>query len=338
MNFGAVKIADALGGISVQTVRKRDLVLKKGTAIGADDVARLKQAGFSEVVVARLDDGDISEDAAAASIAGALADKSVNVECAFTGRANLFAAHPGVLIVNGAIVDRVNGVDEAITVATLPAYKAVVEGEMIATVKLILFGVAGQLRDAAVVAASGGALRIAAYKIKRVGVVSTLLPGFSPKVIDKTLSVTAKRLAPATAKIVAELRVRHDELSLADSIKDLLRLGAELVIVFGASAVADRRDVIPSAIQHVGGSIEHFGMPVDPGNLLLVGKIGSVPVLGAPGCARSPAENGFDWVLMRLLAGIPVTRADLTGMGVGGLLMEIVARPQLRSPLAPQRP
>ena len=43
--------------------------------------------------------------------------------------------------------------------------------------------------------------------------------------------------------------------------------GAELVIVFGASAIADRRDVIPAAIERVGGSIEHFGMPVDPGNL-----------------------------------------------------------------------
>jgi molybdenum cofactor cytidylyltransferase len=330
MKFGAVKIADALGGISVHTVRQGDIVLKKGTAIGTDDIARLTRAGFSEVVVVRLEDGDISEDAAAASIAGALADKSVNVERSFTGRANLFAAHPGVLIVNSAIVDRLNAVDEAITVATLPAFKAVVEGEMIATVKLIPFGVAGQLRDAAVAAASGGALKIASYEIKRVGVVSTLLPGFSTKVIDKTLSVTAKRLAPPTARIVSELRVPHDELSLAASIENLLRLKAELVIVFGASAVADRRDVIPSAIQHVGGSIEHFGMPVDPGNLLLVGKIGSVPVLGAPGCARSPAENGFDWVLTRLLAGIPVTRADLTGMGVGGLLMEIVARPQPR--------
>ena len=72
-------------------------------------------------------------------------------------------------------------------------------------------------------------------------------------------------------------------------------------------------------------------MPVDPGNLLLIGSAGGVPVLGAPGCARSPVENGFDWVLMRLLAGLKVTRAELTGMGVGGLLMEIVTRPQPRT-------
>ena len=97
---------------------------------------------------------------------------------------------------------------------------------------------------------------------------------------------------------------------------------------------ADRRDVIPAALTSVGGVVEHFGMPVDPGNLLLIGNANGVPVLGAPGCARSPVENGFDWVLMRLLAGLKVSRSDLTGMGVGGLLMEIVTRPQPRVPTA----
>ena len=128
----------------------------------------------------------------------------------------------------------------------------------------------------------------------------------------------------------------HDQVALARAIDELLKAGAELVIVFGASAIADRRDVIPAAIEAVGGDIEHFGMPVDPGNLMLIGKARGQPVLGAPGCARSPKENGFDWILMRLLAGLPVTRADVTGMGVGGLLMEIVTRPQPREEHTPQ--
>jgi molybdenum cofactor cytidylyltransferase len=333
MKFGPASPADALGGVTVHTLRQGTLVLKKGTTIGPDEVEALTRAGVKEIVVVRLEDGDVSEDVAAASIAQAVAGEGVNVERAFTGRANLFAAHPGVLVVDRAIVDRINAVDEAITFATLAAYKPVVEGEMIATVKLIPFGVAGKLRDAAVVAATGGAMRIAPYTVRKVGIVSTLLPGLAPKVIEKTLRVTAERLAPAGATIIAERRVAHDETALAASIEELLGLGAELVIVFGASAIADRRDVIPAAIEQVGGAIEHFGMPVDPGNLLLIGNAGGVPVLGAPGCARSPVENGFDWVLMRLLAGLKVTRADLTGMGVGGLLMEIVTRPQPRVPL-----
>ena len=330
MKFGPASPADALGGVTVHTLRQGLLVLKKGTTIGHAEVEALSRAGVKEIVVVRLEDGDVSEDVAAASIAQAVAGEGIHVERAFTGRANLFAAKAGLLVVDRAIVDRINAVDEAITFATLTAFKPVVEGEMIATVKLIPFGVEARLRDAAVEAAKGGALRIAPYLIKRVGVISTLLPGLAPKVVEKTLKVTVERLAPAGASIMAERRVPHEEAALKAAIKELLGLGAELVIVFGASAIADRRDVIPAALSGIGGVIEHFGMPVDPGNLLLIGRAGDVPVLGAPGCARSPVENGFDWVLMRLLAGLKVTRAELTGMGVGGLLMEIVTRPQPR--------
>ena len=331
MKFGPASPADAIGGVTVHTLRQGSLVLRKGTTIGPAEVEALTRAGVREVVVVRLEEGDISEDVAAASIAQAVAGDGINVERAFTGRANLFAAKAGVLVVDRAAVDRINGVDEAITFATLAAFKPVVEGEMVASVKLIPFGVEAGLREAAVAAASGGALRIAPYTIKRVGVISTLLPGLAPKVVDKTLRVTAERLAPAGAAIMAERRVPHDEAALAAAIKELLGLGAELVIVFGASAIADRRDVIPAAVTGVGGAIEHFGMPVDPGNLLLIANAGGVPILGAPGCARSPVENGFDWVLTRLLAGLKVTRSELMVMGVGGLLMEIVTRPQPRA-------
>jgi molybdenum cofactor cytidylyltransferase len=335
MKFGPASPADAIGGVTVHTLRQGSLVLKKGTTIGPAEVEALTRAGVKEIVVVRLEDGDVSEDVAAASIASAIAGDGVDVERAFTGRSNLFAAQAGVLVVDREAVDNINRVDEAITFATLPAFKAVVAGEMIATVKIVPFGIEADLCETAVAAAKAGRMRVAPYKIKRVGIVSTLLPGLAPKVVDKTLRVTADRLAPAGATIIAERRVPHDEAALAAAIKELLGLGAELVIVFGASAIADRRDVIPAALEQVGGAIEHFGMPVDPGNLLLIGNAGGTPVLGAPGCARSPVENGFDWVLMRLLAGLKVTRADITGMGVGGLLMEIVTRPQPRKPVGP---
>ncbi|MFC0241463.1 NTP transferase domain-containing protein [Rhodopseudomonas telluris] len=334
MKFGPRRPAEAIGGVAVHSLRQNGLLLKKGTLIGPAEVAALEQAGVAEIVVVQLEPGDVSEDVAAGDVAKAVAGDGVTVERAFTGRANLFANRPGVLVIDRAAVDRVNAVDEAITFATLPAFKPVVEGEMIGTVKLIPFGVEAGLRDAAVAAGTGGALRVAPYVIKRVGIVSTQLPGLAAKVIDKTLRVTAERLAPAGASIIAERRIAHDQAALSAALTELLGLGAELVIVFGASAIADRRDVIPAAITAIGGAIEHFGMPVDPGNLLLIGSAGGVPVLGAPGCARSPVENGFDWVLMRLLAGLKVTRADITGLGVGGLLMEIVTRPQPRVPVA----
>ena len=339
MKFGAVPVAEALGATAVHSIRTGSLVLKKGTLIRAEEIAALQAAGVKEIVVSRLEPGDVSEDEAAADIAAALKGDGVRLDRAFTGRCNLFADRAGVLVVDRDAIDRLNRVDEAVTAATLAAYKPVVEGEMIATVKIIPFAVTAAARDKALAEASRAkpVIRVAPYTIKKVGIVSTLLPGLAPKVIDKTLKITEARIAPAGATIVAEKRVPHDQAALAKAIAEVRAAGAELVIVFGASAIADRRDVIPMAIETAGGEIEHFGMPVDPGNLMLVGRIAGQPVVGAPGCARSPKENGFDWILMRLLAGLAVTRSDITGMGVGGLLMEIVTRPQPRTEPQPEK-
>jgi molybdenum cofactor cytidylyltransferase len=332
MKFGPLAPHDAIGGVTVHTIRHGDFVLRKGTTVGAAEVAALDAAGIHEVVVALLDADEVSEDVAAGRIAQALAGDGVSVERPFTGRANLFAARAGVLVVDREGVERTNLIDEAITLATLSAFKPVVAGEMIGTVKNIPFGIKAQLCDEAVAAAADcAAIRVAPYVVKRVGVVSTLLPGLAPKVIEKTIRVTEERLKPAGATIIAETQVAHDGGALAPAIGAMLDRGAELVLVFGASAIADRRDVIPAAIEAAGGRITHFGMPVDPGNLLLIGEARGVPVIGAPGCARSPKENGFDWVLTRVLAGLPISRADITAMGVGGLLMDIVTRPQPRT-------
>src|SRR5580692_2435555 len=335
MKFGAVAPKDARGATAVHTIRQGDLVLKKGTLIGPAEITALEAAGIKDVVVAQLEPDDVSEDVAAAEIAKKVAGPGVHIDRAFTGRANLLPQVPGVLVVDKDAVDRLNRVDEAITFATLTAFKPVVAGEMIATVKIIPFAVAKSARDAALAGVKQPLLRVAPYRIRKVGVVSTLLPGLAPKVIEKTLKITAERLAPAGATIVAERRVPHERAALARALDEVLKAGAELAIVFGASAIADRRDVIPAALEEIGGTVEHFGMPVDPGNLMMIGAAAGRPVIGAPGCARSPKENGFDWVLMRLLAGLPVPREDITGLGVGGLLMEIVTRPQPRKEPVP---
>ena len=332
MKFGAVPLAEAKGGIVVHAIRQDGIVLKKGAVIGDAEIDALRAAGVSEITVARIEAGDVPEDVAAAEVAAAAAGDGVYVNRAFTGRANLFAEAAGVLVVDKAGVDRLNAADPDITFATLSPFAPVVPGKMIATVKIIPFAVSAIARDRALAAARAEAplVRVAPYRLRKIGVISTMLPGLADKVIDKTLKVTVDRLTPAGAAIVFEKRVPHDRAALAQALGEAIRAGVEMTIVFGASAIADRRDVIPAAIETIGGRIEHFGMPVDPGNLLLVAELGGRPVLGAPGCARSPKENGFDWALARLLCGLPMTREQIVGMGVGGLLMEIVTRPQPR--------
>jgi molybdenum cofactor cytidylyltransferase len=238
MKFGPVSPRQAEGATAVHTIRQGELVLKKGTLIGPAEVEALEAAGIKKLVVARLEPGDVSEDKAAAAIAKAVAGEGVRVDRAFTGRANLFAEGPGVLVVDKEAIDRLNRVDEAITFATLPAFKPVVAGEMIATVKIIPFAVGEAALQAALAMAGKPFIRVAPYKIKKVGVVSTLLPGLSSKVVDKTLRITEARLAPAGAKIVAERRVPHEQGALAKAVDEVLKEGAELTVVFGASATS----------------------------------------------------------------------------------------------------
>jgi molybdenum cofactor cytidylyltransferase len=199
-------------------------------------------------------------------------------------------------------------------------------------VKIIPYALREDLLQQGIGAASAAkAIAVAPYVRRNVSVISTMLPGLKPTVVAKTLEVFGRRLEPAGAVVVREARVPHDAQALSAELTRQATQGPDLLVVFGASAIADRRDVIPAAIEGARGRVEHFGMPVDPGNLLLLGELGGTPIIGAPGCARSPKENGFDWILHRLLANLPITRADITKLGVGGLLMEIVSRPQPRA-------
>jgi molybdenum cofactor cytidylyltransferase len=330
VKFGQVPVEEAIGALAAHSVRTGEMVLKKGTLVTSDIAERLKQAGVEVLIAARFETGDIAEDEAAFRLAHALAGNSVTVEDPFTGRSNLYAESAGVLLIDADAIHGLNAVDEAMTAATLPAFKPVVAGEMVGTVKIIPYAIPEDLLQKGIESAGKGALRVAPYTRRTIGVISTTLPGLKPSVIDKTLAVLGRRLEPAQARIAQDRRVPHQPDILAKELALQADGSTELIIVFGASAIADRRDIIPSAIEMAGGRVEHFGMPVDPGNLLLVGSIVGKPVIGAPGCARSPKENGFDWILHRLLAEVPVTRADIISLGVGGLLMEIVSRPQPR--------
>jgi molybdenum cofactor cytidylyltransferase len=329
VKFGPLLVGDAGGAISAHAVRAGDARLRKGQRIGAAEQSALSKAGVETVIAAALEADDVPEDEAAERLAHVLGGAGLRRERPFTGRVNLYVEQTGLLIVDKARVDAVNRVDDAITVATLPEFRAVAKGDMAATVKIIPFAAPSVALAAACAAAGQGAVSVSPFRPLRVGVVSTLLPGLKPSVILKTLGVLEARLTPARAPIVEERRTPHAPRPLAEALAEL-RPRCDLLVVFGASAITDRRDVIPAAVEAAGGRVEHFGMPVDPGNLLLIGDIAGVPVIGAPGCARSPKENGFDWVLARLLAGVPITRADIQGMGVGGLLMEIESRPQPR--------
>lgn len=329
MIFSAEPIGRAAGGILAHGIKQDRLNLKKGKILDADDVARLAAQGFLSVVVARLEPEDVGEDEAAAAIAATLAGGGIDAAAASTGRANLHANAHGILLIRSAGIDRANAIDEAITLATLPDAQVVVPGQMVATVKIIPFAVPrpALARCLEALRAACPVLAVAPFTPHHAGLVQTRLPGIKDSVLDKTVRVTEARLRALGSTLSSTVVVAHDESSVASAVTRQRREGLDPILIAGASAIVDRRDVVPAAVAAAGGEIVHFGMPVDPGNLLLVGQVHGTAIIGLPGCARSPQPNGFDMLLQRLLAGLPIGASQIMGWGVGGLLNEIPQRP-----------
>ncbi len=321
MRFGPVALSEAEGAILAHAVRFGGKILKKGRVLGKDEIAALAAAGVGSVTVARLDPGDIEENAAAAAVAQALAGAGITSEPPATGRVNLFAAEPGLLALDPTAIDVLNHVTEDVTLATLPHLAPVTAGQMVATVKIIPFAVADHPLARCVAEAVAARIAILPYRSLSARLIQTVNAGLKPSVIMKTSAVTLARLERIGGGLAGEVHCPHEAEPLAAAIVEQRAAGTDLLLIIGASAIVDRRDVIPSAIEAVGGRIERLGMPVDPGNLILLGDIGGTPVLGLPGCARSPARNGLDWILERLAAGIPADGDAIAHMGVGGLLV-----------------
>ena len=337
MFFGSLPVAETEGAMLAHGMRFPDKAFKKGHVLTLADIGVLTANGINQVTVARLDSSDVAEDAAADNLAAEITGDLIDVSRSFTGRVNFFAKANGLLTYPVAHLQAFNRVDESITLAALPPNTPVSAGQMIATLKIIPFAIPRSALEIARSVAKHGRDRlfsVVAFQTLNVGLIQTRLPGTKPTVLEKTTDVTRARLAALDCSLVSDQVVDHSVQQLSQAIKAMLRDGVEMVLISGASAVVDRRDIVPAAIEHAGGQVEHFGMPVDPGNLMLFGRIGKIPAIGLPGCARSPKLNGFDWVLQRVVAGVPLGSKEIMSMGLGGFLKEIPIRPLPRADAA----
>jgi molybdenum cofactor cytidylyltransferase len=332
MRFGAVPLDQALGAILAYAVPLPMAAgrLTKGKVLGQDDLALMAAAGLDRVTVALLDKGDVDENTAAARLAAALvpdaAAQALEVTHAHAGRVNLNATGPGVVEMDMAALHALNRIDPSITLATLQPLCRVQKGSLVGTVKIISYAVAGAaLAQACDVARAG--LRVRPVILRKAGLVLTAVAGQDPKLSAKATRVTEARLAALGMTLADVQEVPHEETAIAAA---LAAVGGDMTLILTGSATSDLYDIAPQAVRRAGGHVQRFGMPVDPGNLLFLGNLAGRPVLGLPGCARSPALNGADWVLERLACGIAVTDDDISAMGVGGLLKEIPSRPLLR--------
>jgi molybdenum cofactor cytidylyltransferase len=237
-------------------------------------------------------------------------------------------------VVDETRVREANRVHEALTVATLRSHTRVGEGDLVATAKVIPLAVRGSDLEAAagVLGTRPPAMGVRPFRSFRAALVLTELAEDDERLRARGEAVIRDRLTSLGSELVSVVTVPHAPEEVAGALRHGRKAGCDLLLVLGASAVVDRGDVVPRAVERAGGTVRRLGIPVDPGNLLLLASLEGVPVVGVPGCARSPRPSGFDTVLERLAADLPPTSGDLAGLAVGGLLREIPSRPQPRSP------
>jgi molybdenum cofactor cytidylyltransferase len=326
MKFGATPIDRAEGAILAHSVSAGEKRLRKGQVLETANIDALRRAGHESVVVARLEADDLHEDQAALTLAKALkvgAGSGVRLSRPGTGRVNLIATTPGVVVMDEERLREVNRINPMITVATVPPYQQMDAGGMIATVKIISYGVPGADIGKAV-GRGRSSLRLQPPLIETATLIITDIPG-GPG--EKGRNAIEKRLAALGVALDEVICVPHEIGALAGALG---QAAGGLILILTGSATSDMNDIGPEAVRAAGGKIKRFGMPVDPGNLLFFGRLKKNPLIGLPGCARSPALNGADWVLSRLVCGVDVSNKDIARMGVGGLLKEIPTRPMPR--------
>jgi molybdenum cofactor cytidylyltransferase len=331
MKFGEIQVRDAQGSLLAHSVKHQGGMFKKGRVLSAEDISLLEKSGVAKVFAARLEPGEVPEDEAASKVAVAISGSCAQAQEPFTGRANVHASAAGVALIDAERLRQINRLHESLTIATVAPFAAVAERQMLATVKVIPFAVPGQIvQEALKIATPGPLVSLRPFGHCRVGLIITKLPQTKASLIEKSREAMRQRIESLGSSLCEVVVVDHAVDPVAKAVSALKAAGNELVLLFGASAIVDRNDVLPQGLMSAGGRIVHLGMPVDPGNLLMFGRLGETPVIGVPSCARSPKVNGFDWVLERTLAGIRLEAQDIMDMGVGGLLMEIVTRPTPR--------
>lgn len=328
MIFGEFRCEEAAGVTLAHTLNLGEKTLRKGRVLTEQDVALLRQAGIASVTGARMEADDLDENAAATAIAALLVGPNTETRRPYTGRCNVHASTRGVLRVDTARIDALNELGEAIAVGTLPDYALARHGQVLATIKIIPFAVSRELVERCrAIAAGGPLLRLAPLAPRRAALIMGELPGMKENVFRGTVTATRNRLEGLGSRLALVLRCRHERGAYEARLREALAAGCDLLLVAGATVTKDRLDTVPAAVTALGGAVDHFGMPVEPGNMLLLAHVKEVPVLVLPGCARSRRSNGLDWVLQRLVAGLPIGRAEIMRMGVGGLI---------RSPLEPE--
>ncbi len=332
MKFQAVLLSKSKGKILGHNIAGPDgrRLLRKGKPLTDEDIENLRNLGRTSVYVAELEADDVDENSAARRVAHAVCGTGLHISGVASGRANLLADEMGILRIDAERLAQINEL-EGVTLATVMSHFPVHAKQIVATVKIIPYAVPESIVSGVENISGAGKpiVRVDALPHRSLGLIlsgstslgARLVQDFSP------LRERIEHLGSSVARTdFVALDDESDEATLAEMLQQQIDSGIQMIVLAGETAIMDSHDIVPRAVVRAGGGIESVGAPVDPGNLLMLAYINDVPVVGAPGCARSRKVNIVDWILPRLLAGDRLTRRDIVQLGHGGLLQDIHER------------
>lgn len=322
MKVAKVPLNEAAGHILLHHQAGPDgrKVLKKGQRLSLEDVALLRKLGREQVYVAILAEDDLDENEAARRLGRVIAGPGLEPTSATTGRVNLIAAVTGLFTVNVENLLAFNDIS-GVTLATLPTYSVVQPKTMVGTIKIIPYSLPRtQVARAETIAAENRLVEVKPFVVKEAVLITTGSAEARERVVESFTPALRDRLSSYNATMIEGPYVPEDETEISEALQWAFGSGAQMILVAGETSIMDTDDITPRAIKAVGGEIAHYGMPVEPGNLMLLAYYGNIPIVGAPGCAKSKSYNVVDMVLPRLAAGERLTHRDMVALGHGGLL------------------
>lgn len=323
MNVVKLSPAEAIGHVLVHNQAGPDgrRVLRKGTVVTDATRATLESLAVAEVYVAVLTEDDIHEDEAARRLGALVEGHGLTASKAATGRVNLIAEQAGLVKIDHEGLLAFNE-RPGITLATVANNSPVGAKQVIGTIKIIPYSVPRAELEAAEAAGGRHAplVQVRPFTVSKAILITTGSEAARDKVTGSFSQSLRGRLAHFGTALVDGPYVAEDEQAIGDALRTALAGDAGMILVAGETSIMDADDITPRAIKATGGEIVQYGVPVEPGNLFLLAYHQDIPIVGAPGCARSPSYNVIDMVLPRLAAGEKLTRRHLIELGHGGYL------------------
>ncbi len=322
-----IPVKDAIGKILAHDITRivpgveKGPAFKKGYCIGAQDIQILLDIGKEQIYVLDIKPGSIHENEAAERIARAAAGPGLRLTDPSEGRINLVSTTPGLLKIDIDALNRLNTIQD-VSFATIHSNHAVEAGVPVAGARVIPLVVQDDLVCAAeeLCQACYPLIQVKPFLSLRVGMVTTGSEVYHGRIQDKFGPVVTKKFNQLGSAITRQILVSDNIDMTVAAINDLIREGAQMVVLTGGMSV-DPDDQTPASIRATGADVVAYGVPVFPGAMFMLARLGDIPILGLPGCVMYYQTSIFDLIVPRILAGDKVTREDITRLGYGGFCM-----------------